>query len=97
MIRRPPRSTLFPYTTLFRSLHHKVPGLDVTPLQQARTRAPLERRGGKRNRPAADVDVAAADDRDTGRERPCGSKAVCSGKVRPHRERVETAKRPGQR
>src|SRR5256885_13171595 len=24
MIRRPPRSTLFPYTTLFRSLHEKV-------------------------------------------------------------------------
>src|SRR3712207_9021666 len=24
MIRRPPRSTLFPYTTLFRSLHHQV-------------------------------------------------------------------------
>src|SRR3712207_8670599 len=24
MIRRPPRSTLFPYTTLFRSLHHTV-------------------------------------------------------------------------
>src|SRR3712207_8841379 len=24
MIRRPPRSTLFPYTTLFRSLHKKV-------------------------------------------------------------------------
>src|SRR2546429_1336850 len=23
MIRRPPRSTLFPYTTLFRSLHHR--------------------------------------------------------------------------
>src|SRR2546427_7859950 len=23
MIRRPPRSTLFPYTTLFRSRHHK--------------------------------------------------------------------------
>src|SRR5258708_16843095 len=23
MIRRPPRSTLFPYTTLFRSIHHK--------------------------------------------------------------------------
>src|SRR5258706_6030075 len=31
MIRRPPRSTLFPYTTLFRSLrerHHLVPGQD---------------------------------------------------------------------
>src|SRR5256885_3826907 len=25
MIRRPPRSTLFPYTTLFRSLEHLVP------------------------------------------------------------------------
>src|SRR5687768_18188176 len=25
MIRRPPRSTLFPYTTLFRSLHHPAP------------------------------------------------------------------------
>src|SRR2546422_6434230 len=24
MIRRPPRSTLFPYTTLFRSVHHAV-------------------------------------------------------------------------
>src|SRR5438445_13598607 len=24
MIRRPPRSTLFPYTTLFRSVHHRV-------------------------------------------------------------------------
>src|SRR2546425_6637185 len=25
MIRRPPRSTLFPYTTLFRSLHPRLP------------------------------------------------------------------------
>src|SRR5215471_20725214 len=25
MIRRPPRSTLFPYTTLFRSPHHEAP------------------------------------------------------------------------
>src|SRR2546426_7867020 len=29
MIRRPPRSTLFPYTTLFRSQHHPLD--DVTP------------------------------------------------------------------
>src|SRR3712207_8949036 len=29
MIRRPPRSTLFPYTTLFRSYHHQVIGLQV--------------------------------------------------------------------
>src|SRR5256885_7395741 len=27
MIRRPPRSTLFPYTTLFRSLEDRLPGL----------------------------------------------------------------------
>src|SRR5256885_6360119 len=26
MIRRPPRSTLFPYTTLFRSIHHTADG-----------------------------------------------------------------------
>src|SRR3712207_7232467 len=29
MIRRPPRSTLFPYTTLFRSAHLIVRGLDL--------------------------------------------------------------------
>src|SRR2546430_9685958 len=29
MIRRPPRSTLFPYTTLFRSLRHLVPIPDL--------------------------------------------------------------------
>src|SRR3712207_9366616 len=29
MIRRPPRSTLFPYTTLFRSVFAKFPGLRV--------------------------------------------------------------------
>src|SRR2546430_5076045 len=30
MIRRPPRSTLFPYTTLFRSTGQRDPGLDIT-------------------------------------------------------------------
>src|SRR5437667_6210799 len=34
MLRRPPRSTLFPYTTLFRSLH-RVPG-DRLPHEPAR-------------------------------------------------------------
>src|SRR5256885_6992642 len=29
MIRRPPRSTLFPYTTLFRSRHREPPGRQV--------------------------------------------------------------------
>src|SRR2546422_2998220 len=32
MIRRPPRSTLFPYTTLFRSPHSSCNGLDGGPL-----------------------------------------------------------------
>src|SRR3712207_6976801 len=37
MIRRPPRSTLFPYTTLFRSqIHCPLPGATV-PLQELQT------------------------------------------------------------
>src|SRR3989441_9613156 len=35
MIRRPPRSTLFPYTTLFRS-QHKVPVLALAPAEVKR-------------------------------------------------------------
>src|SRR3712207_7949913 len=31
MIRRPPRSTLFPYTTLFRSVHRALPARPVRP------------------------------------------------------------------
>src|SRR3712207_8173864 len=47
MIRRPPRSTLFPYTTLFRS--------------QGRGRGgPADRRGRHRGRPRGDEDGAAA-------------------------------------
>src|SRR2546429_7279373 len=38
MIRRPPRSTLFPYTTLFRSLDHDASGLAAHP-------APLNENG----------------------------------------------------
>src|SRR3712207_8002335 len=33
MIRRPPRSTLFPYTTLFRSVHHPMDEADEEPLR----------------------------------------------------------------
>src|SRR2546422_4582528 len=39
MIRRPPRSTLFPYTTLFRSRFH----FDPTPEQRAALEAQLAR------------------------------------------------------
>src|SRR2546429_5775948 len=40
MIRRPPRSTLFPYTTLFRSLHR-----DALPLSDRRKKIPAARIG----------------------------------------------------
>src|SRR3712207_9144686 len=42
MIRRPPRSTLFPYTTLFRSWYPVVHGTDDTPVARARERAVAE-------------------------------------------------------
>src|SRR5437667_6803798 len=35
MMRRPPRSTLFPYTTLFRSPHRRVPAGDAHPRELA--------------------------------------------------------------
>src|SRR5438445_7343426 len=48
MIRRPPRSTLFPYTTLFRSGRPRVPAVDVG------------RGVGRRGRGAGDVHDAGA-------------------------------------
>src|SRR2546422_2131217 len=36
MIRRPPRSTLFPYTTLFRSLDHRAVGGAEAPVDEGR-------------------------------------------------------------
>src|SRR5258708_18520538 len=44
MIRRPPRSTLFPYTTLFRSAHLEdvLGALDVVPGQLADVQQPLD-------------------------------------------------------
>src|SRR5258708_21805974 len=40
MIRRPPRSTLFPYTTLFRSLAHAEYGVHDHRLGMTQSRAP---------------------------------------------------------
>src|SRR5215216_6137469 len=42
MIRRPPRSTLFPYTTLFRSYRLSSPSVIVDPLAHARAAATLD-------------------------------------------------------
>src|SRR3712207_8803063 len=45
MIRRPPRSTLFPYTTLFRSRHHQGPAEEQPPA--ARDDRSLQPAGGR--------------------------------------------------
>src|SRR2546429_6054472 len=47
MIRRPPRSTLFPYTTLFRSLDG--PALQRDPVGASRDARMVVRRGGDRS------------------------------------------------
>src|SRR6266567_598083 len=53
MIRRPPRSTLFPYTTLFRSAHHlKVPAVpDADPAPPAGLPGPAVHLGPDPHRP----------------------------------------------
>src|SRR3712207_8067507 len=51
MIRRPPRSTLFPYTTLFRSLVGEVPVVAVPVGLPADERLAGRRRGHRRDRP----------------------------------------------
>src|SRR5689334_25251716 len=53
MIRRPPRSTLFPYTTLFRSPVPAVPGLAEGLRSQAPGRAGGQRAGAGRRRRSA--------------------------------------------
>src|SRR3712207_6877742 len=42
MIRRPPRSTLFPYTTLFRSVGVELAGLDQVHLRRVAQADPVE-------------------------------------------------------
>src|SRR5258707_12358597 len=65
MIRRPPRSTLFPYTTLFRS-HRDEPELDIAPLHFVRERRHDSTAGGAervadRDRASHDVDDVFVD------------------------------------
>src|SRR3712207_8237833 len=58
MIRRPPRSTLFPYTTLFRSRLRHVPALgEIEDHRQCIFRLPARGRGGLK-----DILVAARGD-----------------------------------
>src|SRR2546425_6251789 len=53
MIRRPPRSTLFPYTTLFRSVQRD----RRPPPARGRARSPLPRLQGQLARPARGAQV----------------------------------------
>src|SRR3712207_7357011 len=53
MIRRPPRSTLFPYTTLFRSHRHW--SVHAVPLVIPGAREYLRAAGGVGGRPAHDI------------------------------------------
>src|SRR3712207_8824209 len=53
MIRRPPRSTLFPYTTLFRSIQHAAELLGWVGIE--RRVLALHRSAGARRRPAREA------------------------------------------
>src|SRR3712207_8417547 len=54
MIRRPPRSTLFPYTTLFRSQESRGSG-GCRAVDRRRARAHLARREAARGRPVLEL------------------------------------------
>src|SRR3712207_7994644 len=53
MIRRPPRSTLFPYTTLFRSVRRRAGPHELVVLRGARPHPPRRRRDDRVHGPAA--------------------------------------------
>src|SRR3712207_7872933 len=61
MIRRPPRSTLFPYTTLFRSLTPS-PATGTAPspgpLRSSRTASPADRKSTRLNSSHANISYA---------------------------------------
>src|SRR3712207_8913480 len=61
MIRRPPRSTLFPYTTLFRSRQGRGSSGDARLLVRAAAAAPAERQEGHRGRGDLQEAPAAAE------------------------------------
>src|SRR5256885_12089602 len=81
MIRRPPRSTLFPYTTLFRSLSGAVHPVDDTGVVRRRT--PRRRTGAD---PAAGSRASAPDRKSTrlnSRHLVIPYAVLCFGKKKP--------------
>src|SRR3712207_9534611 len=86
MIRRPPRSTLFPYTTLFRStraLAAEGVAVTVMDLQEERGQALAEELGGHTTFVRTDVtdeaSVQAAVAEATGKDRPLRIAVNCAG------------------
>src|SRR5438034_7142349 len=67
MIRRPPRSTLFPYTTLFRSQSHRRAGLDLRERPTRRRRPSLPADQARRGAPQQTRDRREADPHGGGR------------------------------
>src|SRR5256885_12660275 len=69
MIRRPPRSTLFPYTTLFRSVNHRPPRMGRNPRSGEAVHIPSKRvphfKPGKALREAVDLRPGVADRKST--------------------------------
>src|SRR3712207_7484336 len=65
MIRRPPRSTLFPYTTLFRSRHARLPAArrPALPSRWLRGHAEWPRKGPSKPQGRSRLDGLAAGDR----------------------------------
>src|SRR5256885_10394860 len=63
MIRRPPRSTLFPYTTLFRSIFRNCTGRTTWPSSPSRETLALIGRGGGKSLMMGRKAVARAVDR----------------------------------
>src|SRR2546422_7553110 len=61
MIRRPPRSTLFPYTTLFRSPRVRAERFHVAPLPFGIERVEDERGLARARHPGDDDELAARD------------------------------------
>src|SRR2546426_3554410 len=87
MIRRPPRSTLFPYTTLFRSPVARSVPRDA--------RAPAASRRAADGAGAAGAPVALAESGDGRREDARGARGADGAPRGPHRRGAATSRRHG--
>src|SRR3989454_6308226 len=73
MIRRPPRSTLFPYTTLFRSLEAEAlpaPGAAVL-VDRHRRRKVIPARTGRSSRPSQNIRWTRSEEHTSELQSPC--------------------------